>query len=372
MLAPFLIWVTVARMVVAMLPVGLFFAAAADPATASRSVGLASGITLGTGLALWPSGRLLDRLGRWQGIRASLWVGTVALAVLSAGAARAWPVAVVTVSAVAAGACLAPMIAAPRSLLPHLIAPQRLVWASGVEAASFEVALIVAPVVAALVGRFGSLAVLLTASGALALTWLAFPKPTGVGGGTTGAGPLLTPPVLRLAGLAALLGLSGGLLEPGLAHLPPPVSDLTVSTSLLFVAVGVGSAAGGLLAARTGWPRTAWHAAPLFALHGVAVVLTFAVDGAVRLVLLLVAGLPIAPLTSLAGLHLDRWSDSRRVGETFGVVTSVLLLATGVGQAVAARAVTQVAPEQLVLSAAVPALLAAVIVAAAAISRSAP
>lgn len=356
--APFLVCVTVARAVVAMLPIGLFFAGAADPSTASRSIGLASGMTLGIGLALWPSGRQLDRIGCWRGLHVSLFVGAVALSVLNAGIAWSWPIPVLGVCAVAAGACLAPTMATPRVLLPRLVPAQRLAWASGVEAASFEVALIVAPVAAAVVGRLGAMAVMATASGVLVLTWLLFPRTTDTTPRRVAPTPLMTRPVTRLAGLAALLGVSGGLLEPALASLAPPIPQVAESNALLFVAVGLGSALGGLLAARTGWPHTAAHAAPLFGLHAFALVVTAAVDPALRLITLAVAGFPIAPLTSLAGLHLDRWSEPRRAGETFGVITSVLVVATGLGQAVAAHVIAHVPAVHLVLWSAGPPLLA--------------
>jgi hypothetical protein len=367
--APFLMWVTVARTVASMLPVGLFFAAAADPRKATRVIGLASTITLGTGLALWPSGRLLDRLGRWRGIRACLSLGAVTLLLLSAGVAWSWPVAVLALIAVAAGAFLAPLVSTPRAVLPELVAPQRLAWASGVEASSFEVALIIAPVAAAMVGRFGAVAVLTTAAGALLVVRWLFPRPTRMQRSSAGDGPLLAWPVVGLAGLAALLGASGGMLEPALAQLPAPVVGLAGSNALLFVAVGLGSLAGGLLAARTGWPASAGHAAPLFALHAVALIATATMPGALRLVTLAVAGLPIAPLTSLAGLHLDRWAQSPRVGETFGIITAVLFIATSIGQAIAAGALAHIPAEQLVLWAAVPAAAAAVFVASCAGDR---
>ena len=363
MFARFLVWVTVARTVTAMLPVGLFFAAAADPLAASNPIALASAITLGTGLALWPSGRLLDRIGRWRGIRACLSIAAGSLLLVGAGVVASWPVAVLAVVAVAAGALLAPLVAAPRTVVPQLVPPSRLVWASGVEASSFEVALIIAPVLAAMVGRFGTATVLVTAGGALLAVRVAFPRPSGADHGLVGNGPVLAWPVVGLAGLAALLGASGGMLEPALAQLAPPVVRLPGSNVLLFVAVGLGSFAGGLLAARATWPTRAGHAAPLFALHAAALVATAAVPGALQLVTLAVAGLSIAPLTSLAGLHLDRWAPAHRVGETYGIITGVLLVGTAIGQAVAARALAYVPPDALVLWAAVPAGAAALFVA---------
>jgi hypothetical protein len=91
-----------------------------------------------------------------------------------------------------------------------------------------------------------------------------------------------------------------------------------------------------------------------------------------RLVAVVVAGLPIAPLTSLAGLHLDRWVTPGRLGEIFGVITSVLLVATGAGQAVAALLLEPLNPEGLVALAAVPAGGAALLIIARIVSRRRP
>ena len=363
-LASFLVWATLARTLLWMVPVGLFFAAAAHPATASVTIALGSAMTVGSGVALWPVGRVLDRVGAWRGLRVSLLLGAVALGLLALALAVEARMLVLLAGAGVVGVVLSPLMATPRALLASLVPPARLPWASGIEATSLEVALILAPLVAAAVGGGGRVAVLLVAAGTLAVVWLGFPH--GQDSTPTAAAhraPLLDRRIVRLGGLAVLLGVSGGLLEPGLAGLPVHIAGWQLSAAALFVAVGVGSAVGGLLAARCGWPHRSGHAAPLFALHAAGLLAAVPTQGSLRLLVMVIAGLPIAPLMSLAGLHLDRWIAPARLGETFGVVTAVLQVATGVGQALAAQLVEPLAPHGLVALAAAPAGSAALLLA---------
>jgi hypothetical protein len=315
--------VTVARFAVFVLPLGLFFTAAAAPSQARAVLSTASALTIGSGLGLWPAGRLLDRIGRWRGLRLSMLIGSASLVVL----------------ALAVGG------------------------ASGIEAASIEVALILAPVAGALLGQWGpavtpaAAAALLLASAVLLPAHTDARRPASIGH------PLLSRSVTALAGLALLLGLSGGLMEPGLATLPSRLPDDTAGNAVLFVALAVGSAAGGLLAARTTWPNRPVHSIPLFTLHAVALFGAATTRGLLQLGLLVVAGLPIAALQSLAGLHLDRVAGPMRASERFGLVAAILTLATGVGQAIAAQTTGQLDPHHLILLAATPPLLAAILVA---------
>ena len=355
-LASFLVWATVARTLLWMVPVGLFFAAAAHPATASVTIAMGSAMTVGIGVALWPVGRMLDRVGAWRGLRASLLLGALALGVLALAVAVEAPTLVVLAGAGVAGVVLAPLVATPRALLTSLVPPVRLPWASGIEATSLEVALILAPLVAAAVGGGGRATVLLVAAATLAVVWLGFPQAQDSPATTTARpAPLLDRRIVRLGGLAVLLGLSGGLLEPALAGLRVHVAGLQLSAAVLFVAIGVGSAVGGLAAARSGWPHRSSHAAPLFGLHALGLLAAVPTSGALRLLAIAVAGLPIAPLMSLAGLHLDRWIDPARRAETFGVVSAVVQVATGVGQALAAYLIGPLGSQGLVALAAAPA-----------------
>lgn len=363
-LASFLVWATVARTLLWMVPVGLFFAAAASPATTSVTIGMGSAMTLGVGVALWPVGRVLDCVGAWRGLRASLLLGAAALGMLASSLAVEASTLVVLVGAGVVGVVLSPLVATPRALLASLVPPAQRPWASGIEATSLEVALIAAPLVAAVVARGGPVTVLLVAAAILTVVWLGFPHAHDATPSVRArSAPLLERRVIRLGGLAVLLGVSGGLLEPALADLRVHVAGWPLSPAVLFVAIGVGSAVGGLMAARSGWPHRSSHAAPLLALYAIGLLAAVPTDGALRLLAIVIAGLPIAPLMSLAGLHLDRWIDAARRAETFGVVSAVLHVATGVGQALAASLVAPVGPQGLVALAAAPAGSAAIMAA---------
>lgn len=363
MFARFLAVVTVARTAVFALPVGLFFAAAAAPSRAGSALATASALTIGSGLGLWPAGRLLDRIGPWRGLRLAMMSGGGSLALLAVALGRGWPQAGVLTVAVVSGAVWAPVIPTPRALLADVVPRARLPWASGVEAASIEVALIVAPLTGALLGRFGPAVVPAVAAVGLVVAALLLPAHAGRSRPLPTGKPLISRPVLALCGLALLQGLSGGLMEPGLAALPSaPFGDLA-GNAVLFVAIGLGSAGGGVTAARTEWPHKALHSVPLFALHAAALAGAATTDGLAQLGLLVVAGLPVAPLQSLAGVHLDRWVGAARASETFGLVATALTLGTGLGQAITAQAAGQFAPRHLVLLATAPTVLAALLIA---------
>ena len=354
------------------LPVGLFFAAAAHPSDAGALLATASALTIGSGIGLWPAGRLLDRIGPWKGLRLVMLAGAGSLVLLSVALGRSWPQAGVLAVAGGSGAMWSPVIATPRALLPDIVSRDRLPWASGIEAASIEGALIAAPLGGAVLGRAtpavvpAVAAILLLVAAVLLPTHDRQDRHVGIGE------PLVSRRVLALSGLALLLGLSGGLVEPGLAALPSGSFMGLAGNAVLFVAIGVGSATGGLAAARTAWPHEARHGVALFALHAIALAGAAITGGMAQLTLLVIAGLPIAPLQSLAGLELDRWVGPARSSEAFGVVTTALTLGMGVGQAVTARAVGQLDPRHLVLLAAAPPMLAALLVAASRARRPLP
>lgn len=363
MFARFLVSVTIARFAVFTLPVGLFFAAAATPPHARAVLATASALTIGSGLGLWPAGRLLDCIGRWRGLRLFMLAGAASLVLLTIAVDGAWPQPAVLTVATISGIAWSPAIATPRALLPEIVRPDRLPWASGIEAASIEAALILAPLAGAFLGQWGPAATPAAAAGLLLVATVLLPAHTDVRNPATIGQPLLSRPVTALAGLALLLGFSGGLMEPGLAALPSELVGDVAGNAALFVAIALGSAIGGLIAARTAWPNQPMHSVPLFALHAVALLGAATTGGLTQLGLLLAAGLPLAALQSLAGLHLDRVAGPRRASETFGLVATALTLATGAGQAIAAQTAGRLDPQHLVLLAAAPPLLAAILVA---------
>lgn len=357
MLVRLLVAATVGRTGVFLLPVGLFFAAASsEPAEARTLVGLASALTIGRGVALWPAGRALDRIGPWSGLSRSIAAAGLLLVAVAVGIRLEVPVWMQLMAAGMAGALTAPLVATPRALLPGFVAAGRLPQVSAWEAASIEVSLLAAPLLAAVVSRSGAVWVLAAAAAILVAARVVMPS-TGVAvtvGRAGGDDRLLTRAVAGLGGLAAVVGLSGGLLEPGLAALPPPVPSWPESAALLFVALGVGSLAGGVVSARVGWPATGTHALPLLVLHAVFLAAAAGVAGAARIAALVVAGVPFAPLVSLGGLLLDRWVPPGRRSESFAMVAAALEVGTGIGQALAGQLLTVVDPANLVRLSAVP------------------
>lgn len=115
---------------------------------------------------------------------------------------------------------------APRTVLPDIVPSAGLGRASGLEAASYEVALLVAPVAAVPLGRHGPGAVFAAAAIALVVGALLKQVDTAPTVGT-GVSKLVAvrakrrlwppPDGARLSVLALLLGCSGGMAEPALA-----------------------------------------------------------------------------------------------------------------------------------------------------------
>lgn len=343
-----------------MLPIGLFFVASdVEAGDAASFVRLASVITIARGLALWPAGRLLDRIGAWRGLRSSMVAAAASLVALVYVVAADVPAFVELTAAAAVGALTAPLGALPRALLAAVVTPGWLSRASAWEAASVEVSLLGAPLVAVWLAAHGVESVVLGAAGAIGVGWLLLPSgpERSVEWTADAEGPLLSPRVLGLAVFAAVLGIGGGVLEPALAALPSPLPGWDGSTALLFVAIGAGSLAGGAAAGRAGWPRRIVHAVPLLALHAAGLAAAAMLDGLGRIVALVVSGLPFAPLVSLGGLLLDRWSTQGRRSETFAVAAAALEVGTGLGQGIAGQLLVGLDPTAVVLLSAVPLLI---------------
>lgn len=353
MLGRFLAAVTMGRTAVFLLPLGLFFVAA-DAAEADLTilVGLAGAMTVGGGVALWPSGRLLDRIGAWRGLRLSMAAYAVGLATLAGALGLDLPAWIIYPLGTAVGTLSAPLRATPRALLTGLVDHRTLTRASGLEAASAEAALLAAPLLAVMLAAWGADAVLGGGAVALAGSAVLLPHHPDPRGRRPRRSALLTRGILGLASAAALVGFSGGLLEPALAVLPPPIAARDRSGALFFVAISAGSLAGGLVAARWGWPRQPCHAAPLLLVHGLFLGLAAHAGGVVTLLVLAGAGIPFAPLVSLAGLLVDDWVSAGRRAETLAIIAAAVEIGQGIGQAIAARMLTATdARTLLVLSA---------------------
>lgn len=369
MLIVFLSSVTVARLGVAIVPLGLFFAAPHSPSP-SATLLLASVSTTSAGLTLWPSGRLLDRLGRRRGLRWSMVAAAGASLLAAAAIVGGAPVAVQLAAVSLAGAVWSPIVSGPRAVLPELARPRVLGRASGLEAASYEVALLVAPVIAAPVGQRGSAVVFAVATGMLSTGW-ALQHAVRPGSAqllhqmreaTYPAQPRHHAAGIGLAALAFLLGCSGGLLEPALASAPAgDVPDPLGSPAAPFVAIGLGSLAGGLVAARVDWPSVDRHAIPLFALHAIGLAVAGRTFDIARLLALAAAGLAVAPLNSLAGRHVDIRVPPRQTAETLAIAAATLTVGAGIGQAAAARLLTDtLTASQVMVAAATPVAVAAI------------
>lgn len=357
MLVRFLSAVTLGRLGVFMLPVGLFFVASDAPAgEAAWFVRLASVMTIARGLALWPAGHLLDRVGAWRGLRMSMAGAAAGLVGLTLLAASGAPAYAELTAAVVVGALTAPLASLPRALLAAVVTPGAVSQASAWEAASVEVSLLGAPLAAVWLAAHGLEPVLLGAAGAIGAAWVFFPLPRdlAVESATDAQGPRLSARIAALAGFAAVLGISGGMLEPALAALPSPLPAWDGATALLFVAIGVGSLVGGITAGRAGWARRTSHAVPLLVLHALGLATAVTLDGPGRIVALVVAGLPIAPLVSLGGLLLDRWSAPTRRSETFALAAAALEVGTGMGQGIAGLLLIVLDPPAMVLVSTVP------------------
>lgn len=307
---------------------------------AAGAVAAANG--LATAAAAPMLGGVVDRRGQTSVLVGSgLVCGGALLAI--ALLPRAAPVALLVALAAVAGAAQPPLGACLRTLWPHVLGADRTAIAAAfsLEAAALELTYISGPLgfltLAALTSTRVSLAALgaMLAAGTLSFamqgasrTWR--PEPQGA---TARPSALVAPGVQTIAGVMGMMGIMVGGVEVAVAA-AMNAAHSPAATGPLLALWGVGSLLGGVWAARAGGPRGARGLVlvliALAVTHGM---LAFGASTAVLGVLLVLAGVGIAPLFGATSALTGQLALPGTTTEAFAWTTTALAAGVALGAA---------------------------------------
>lgn len=346
---------------------------AGEAVTGSLAVGaqLAGVATAVNGLAGPWRGRRLDRGELRGGLRRATAAGAAVAAVLALATVAAAPLAVLVVLAAALGLALSAVSGGFRTLLASVVPDEQLARALTVEAVFVEVAFVTGPALA------GALAWLAGPPAALAAMAAAAAGSSLLAGGLPPHHPAPVgdlPAAWRLPGvapvlaIAAAVGVGVGTYEGALPERVSALGAAAESAGGMLALLAAGSAVGGLAAARRadlGVTPMRTAVALLVALGGL-LALSAPVPSVLALgAVLVVAGLPLAPLNALGTIVLQRRVPDGRRSEGFALYLAGVLLGAGLGQLLAGTLLERVdAAAVLVLAGALPLACAAAVVAA--------
>lgn len=303
---------------------------------------MAAVVSIAGAVAAPIQGRRLDRRGVAPGLRSALWSGAVVSAAMAAAAY--WQVGspAIEVLAGAWGVSLAVVPAGFRALLTQVVDDGDLNRASHIDAVGFEIALIGAPLVVAVAATLPAATVFLVGAGLAAVAALCVPIPMGSPPPRTHPDRRFRIPAPRVITAALALGVSGGLLEPSVFARVEEIGRSESLAALLLAVIGIGSALGGIwtsLRTPRADPRSA---GVLLAVHGAALLAAAFAGGPWWLAAsLLVAGVPLAPLTGVGATLLDQRVALADRSAAFALAGSAMTLGAGIGQALAGVAIAQ-------------------------------
>jgi MFS family permease len=318
-------------------------------------------------------GRAMDRLGQPTVLRAVAIVHVTAVAALLLTAGGEAPTAALTASATAAGGSLPQLPAAMRALWPALIAgePQRqTAYASG--AIAFELAVVTAPALVAVLVVIGSPALAVgVAAGIAGIAALAFSATSASrcwqgGAHATGwLGALTAPGVRTIFTTMFLLGLILGAVQVAV----PAASAQAGSTALagvLLAVLSAGSLCGGIAYGARTWPGAAVRQlVVLFAALAAGCALLSAVGPLLIMAMILFGvGLLLAPITVVSSSLLDVVAPRRAMTEAFSILIMGDVAGSAAGTAIAGGLVDATSITTALSAAAATAACAATLVAA--------
>ncbi|HTX44867.1 MAG TPA: MFS transporter [Solirubrobacteraceae bacterium] len=303
-------------------------------------------------------GRLMDRLG--QGI------------VLRTVAACHVPALVVLVIAAhehAAGWLLAVIAVFGGSTIPQLPAPMRSLWsmlansdeqretAYAMVAIAFEVAVVTAPAIVALIVALASptaavlIAATLGASAAVAFSlttasrrWRGTRREAGW------LGPLIAPGMRTVCGVLLLFGIAFGV-----AQVAVPAFTLERGSAsaggLLLACLSLGSLIGGVVYGSRNWPGALPPrlAGVMLGLGTGFALLAIPSDYLPLAVLLVIAGTPLAPAAVICSTLLDDVAPSGTVTEAYAVMVTAIVAGIAAGQALGGSIVASASYDTAVL-----------------------
>ena len=293
-------------------------------------------------------GRLMDRLGQGRVLPAVAIVHGLGLVALVAAAEAGASTAVLAVLAGVAGSCLPQLPGAMRSLWGSLVAEEQARQAAyALVAIVFEVAVISAPVIVAVLVTVASPSVAVLTGGAFASGAAVAFSFTGASRRWRGErheigwlGPLVSPGMRVVMVAVAGFGAAIGVLQ---VAVPAFMAERgAVETGgLLLACLSVGSLTGGLVYGARSWPGTL-RIRLVTVLGGLAAtwsVLALAGSPVALGLGLAVGGLLLAPATVVASHLLDHVAPAGTVTEAFGVMVMGLVLGTAAGTALGGQLV---------------------------------
>jgi hypothetical protein len=369
---PLLVVSILARLPLAMMSIGLLVHA--QRLTGSfAAAGLVGGtLAVAQGVGGPVLGRLVDRHGQTLVLATSATVGSVALCVVAALPTGA-PAVALAASAALLGLSCPPVAACLRAILPSLVTEDALRRAYAIDAAATEVTWVAGPPVVILLAALGSTGVALAVTGALMLTATAAFAASSASrrwrprvAAASGRGGALRAPALRLlVGVLVGVGALFGATEVAVVSATDAL-DAAAAAGPLLGLWGIGSLAGGILAARAGGgARTGVGLALLLAVlaagHGA---LAGAAGSVVAMAIVIaLAGTMIAPILASAYAMVDRVAPAGTVTEAFAWLATATAVGSSLGAGVAGAVVDTAGPAAAFVVAGGAAAVAAVLAA---------
>ena len=324
-------------------------------AAASRILGAFS---LANAFGSVAQGRLMDRLG--QG---------VVLRVVAACHVPALVVLVLAAHEHAAGWLLAVIAVCGGSTVPQLPAPMRSLWsmladsdeqretAYAMVAIAFEIAVVTAPAIVALIVAVASptAAVLAAATlGASAAVAFSLTSASRRWRGTTHQagwlGPLAAPGMRTVCGVLLLFGAAFGVVQVAVPAFTLERGSASAG-GLLLACLSLGSLIGGIVYGSRKWPGALPPRLAVVMLGlGTGFALLALPTGYLPLaVLLVIAGMPLAPASVICSTLLDDVAPSGTVTEAYAVMVTGIVAGIAVGQALGGSIVASVSYDAAVL-----------------------
>lgn len=330
-----------ARWPVTMSLVALVFAGEATTGSLAVGAQLAGVATAANGLASPWRGRRLDRGEVRGGLRRATSAGALAAAALAVATAVAAPLPVLLGLSAALGLALSAVSGGFRTLLASVVPGDQLLRALTLEAVFVEIAFVTGPALAGVVtwlaGPVAALGLMAAAAAGSALLAAGLPAHAPAPVGELPAAWRL-PGVAPVLAIAAGVGVGVGMLEGALPERMAGLGTAAESAGGMLALLAAGSAAGGLLAARRGDLGTTPARTAVALLAGLGALLAAAapVPSPVALgAVLVIAGLPLAPLNALGTIVLQQRVPDGRRSEGFALYLAGILGGTGLGQLLA-------------------------------------
>ncbi|HEX2411956.1 MAG TPA: MFS transporter [Solirubrobacteraceae bacterium] len=315
-------------------------------------------------------GRLMDRLGQPRVLLAAVAGHLVALVALVVAAQERAPTWALAVCAAAGGACLPQVPAAMRSLWGALVSdPEQRATAYALVAIAFEVAVTTAPAIVAGIVALASPAAAVLAAATLATAGAVGFAATAGARGWRGErhevgwlGPLTAPGMRTVFTVLAAFGAAMGMLQVALPAFGAERGSAEEG-GLLLAALSGGSLIGGLVYGARPWPGTLPRrlVVLLLGLAAGCALLAVAQSYAVLAVLLVLAGMLIAPVVVVGSTLLDTVAPPGTATEAFAVMIMGIVAGNAAGNALAGAVVDAASYEAAVLCAAALAVLGAAI-----------